>query len=283
VRKVITITLIAATVLGSIYIPLSSPIAASVLWSEVDSQEQIKQWKIEIALLVSEQQEKNMYLKQLSADGIILEKDIQAVTERYRGIQQELHMINTEIAELPTPIYDDLEKIYNDNILVENARFEGQKVEYKKTYNSIVGELKRNYEIRREYISANYSPSEQKILLIQEEEKNTRERRHAFDDFTNKNLENDEKHQNSINDSMTSKMEKKKERLAYHQSIVMPLFERKDDISNWKSDTYSTKEELLKKYDVLQNEINITGLRIREIDTLVSRANYQLVQKDELN
>ncbi len=254
----------------------SSNLSSSVLGDNDDIQIQINQKNNERASLVTEQDEQKVILSQLRNNLTDLQKEIQKSTEQYNSVQKELNQINADIAKVPSPQYGDIDKEYNDAILLENTRFSKQKSIDQAYYNDVTAESKKTYDDTVSYIRAHNPVSKHAKLIAEAASVATKKRQEALRILTEKNLANTTQHQEVVNTLTQNKLDQRAKRLADNQAIVVPLLEQKNQISLRKTEAYASKDALIKNQNAIKWQIATVDLRIRQIDTLLDWIDRQV-------
>lgn len=254
----------------------SSSLSSSILGDQTDIQYQIDQKNNERLQLVAEQDEKKAILSQLKIDRIDLQKEIQKSSEKYTSVQNELNQINSDIAKVPSPQYWDIDKEYNDAMLLENTRYSEQRATDQKSYTDVTVESKRIYDERVSYIRAHNPVSQHAKLIAQAASVSTKARNQALNELTQKNFSNISQHQDAVNTVTQRKLSQRAKRLADHQAIVTPLLEQKNQISLRKSEAYTSKDALVKQENAMKSQIATVDLRVREINTLLDWIDRQI-------
>lgn len=193
-------------------------------------------------------------LLQLKEEEKSFDKKIEILSEQEKKIEEELSRINNDIAEVPELTYDDLEDEYVISLLSETKSYNDKKEAAKLVYNNAVTGIQTEYD--KEIADIKLQPNEQQSFLLREVEAVFKKRQQSeLTNFTDANIELDDKHQGAVDLLLATRDMERNQRLVKNQEIIEPLLREKESIINKKNEIKKEKMSLQDKLNTIQSQI----------------------------
>lgn len=238
---------------------LESSIVEASLWTREAIQNQIVQKQGEKLALLDEKEEKTQELSWIQLEYNTLKQKIQQVSEIVNNAQQELNGVNTQIAAIPWPDYSLIDQEYTKRVEQENTRYNTQKDSDQKKSLDAINLSQKLYE--------DIATRDKAIAM----------REVALQELTTNNLWNLTQHEEALITLKESQDEQRAGKLLENQAILTPLLQKKNDITERKIQKQSEQSELMRKGNLLENEIAKVTLQLEELDTLIASIDKEII------